>query len=425
MARLGRPDRPAERPNFTISDNNQGEEKMTNSKFASGAFVFTRARGVIPRRPEDVIPLAAKHGLDASIVPPYAGDRAAIGRAIAKTDTIINGQTYLLRPIKRTQSEVVYGIVRERRDGEEHLDHAHEATLRWTAEPSPEYVEGDHTLAKRVHLAYAALRGRIVADDWTAAITDALERLGAVAFREDGRVYWVPPQSLAEVRRLQGFLADVGMILVIAEVEAETTNTVTEVVSESVADQIHKLTLEVAEFDGTQKPSTYARRLEEYQMLRGKCVLYRDALGVGVDEAERALTELEGKVEAMLSVRTKSVVHRDGSMDTPKAPTPASASAPTAITSLKFAGATFTAAETPDGDELLFVSGDACAISAVKALEAMGLAGSWQKAGGIEVNVQNSGPVGAETSIRVRGASGVEVASVGRALAGVGIGVGM
>ena len=238
-----------------------------------------------------------------------------------------------------------------------------------------------------------------------------------VAFREDGRVYWLPPQSLTEVRRLQGFLNDVGMTLVVAEVEAETTGAVTEVVSESVADQVHKLTLEVAEFDGTQKPSTYVRRLEEYQSLRGKCVLYRDALGVGVDEAERALTELEGKVEAMLNVRTKSVVHRDGSMDTPKA-------APTAITSLKFAGATFTATETQESDELLFVSGAAAAISAVKALEAMGLAGRWQKAGGVEVNVQNSGPKGAETSIRVRGTSGVEVATVGRALAGMGIEVG-
>ena len=391
---------------------------MSTTKFATGAFVFSRARRVRPMLPEDAVPIALRHGVTESIVPAYAGDRAAIGRAIAKTDTIINGETFLLRPIRRTSAEVVYGIVRERQDGEEHLDHAHEATLRWTAEPYPENVEGNHTLAKRVHLAYAELRGKIVADDWTAAVTSELERLGAVAFREDGRVYWVPPQSLAEVRRLQGFLTDVGMTLVVAEVEAETTGAVTEVVSESVADQVHKLTLEVAEFDGTQKPSTYVRRLEEYQSLRGKCVLYRDALGVGVDEAERALTELEGKVEAMLNVRTKSVVHRDGSMDTPKA-------APTAITSLKFAGATFTAAETSDGDELLFVSGDACAISAVKALEGMGLAGRWQKAGGVEVNVQNSGPVGAETSIRVRGASGVEVATVGRALAGMGIGVGL
>ena len=134
-----------------------------------------------------------------------------------------------------------------------------------------------------MHLHYAELRGKLVSDDWTSCVTAELERLGAVAFREDGRVYWCPPQSLDAVRRLQRFLNDVGMTLVVAEVEAETAGAVTEVVSESVADQIHKLTLEVAEFDGTQKPSTYARRLEEYQSLRGKCVLYRDALGVGVD----------------------------------------------------------------------------------------------------------------------------------------------
>ena len=57
-------------------------------------------------------------------------------------------------------------------------------------------------------------------------------------------------------------------------------------------------------------------------------------------------------------------------------------------------------------------------------LESMGLAGRWQKAGSVEVSVQNNGPVGAETSIRLRVPSGVEVATVGRALAGVGIGVG-
>ena len=86
---------------------------MTNTKFATGAFVFSRARRVRPMLPEDAVPIALRHGLPESIVPPYAGDRAAIGRAIAKTDTIINGQTYLLRPIRRTSRS------EERRVGKE------------------------------------------------------------------------------------------------------------------------------------------------------------------------------------------------------------------------------------------------------------------------------------------------------------------
>ena len=75
---------------------------MTTTKFATGAFVFSRARRVRPVLRDDVVPIALRHGLPESIVPSYAGDRAAIGRAIAKTDTIPNGQTYLLRPIRRT-----------------------------------------------------------------------------------------------------------------------------------------------------------------------------------------------------------------------------------------------------------------------------------------------------------------------------------
>ncbi len=85
---------------------------MTNKKFASGAFVFTRARGLEPRIPEEIVPLAERHGIDPSVIPPYAGDRAAVGRAIQHTSTRIAGETYLLRPIRRSSIEVTYFIVR-------------------------------------------------------------------------------------------------------------------------------------------------------------------------------------------------------------------------------------------------------------------------------------------------------------------------
>jgi hypothetical protein len=61
---------------------------MTNKKFATGAFVFTRAKGLVPRFPEDIVPIAERHGIDPSVIPAYAGDRAAVGRAIARTDII-------------------------------------------------------------------------------------------------------------------------------------------------------------------------------------------------------------------------------------------------------------------------------------------------------------------------------------------------
>ncbi|MDD5310037.1 MAG: hypothetical protein PHU25_22195 [Deltaproteobacteria bacterium] len=351
---------------------------MTNKKFATGAFVFTRTRAYVPRNPEDVLPLAIKHGFSPEVVPPYAGDRAAIGRAITKTDTKIAGDTYLLRPIRRTGSEVIYGIVRENKTGDDHLDHNHEATVSWKAEPDPAVIEGDHTIANRVRLNYCDLRGKLVSDDWTMTCTKELERLGAVPFREDGRVYWCPPQSLDSVRRLQRFLAEVGVIVVVAEVEAENTGVVTEIVSESVADQLHALALEVEAFDGTQKPGTYARRLEEYQHLRERAILYRDALGVGVERTVEVLNELERKVSEMLELRTKTVVHRDRSVSSASSKTP---SETPALNVLTFAGARFTKADSDTDSELLFVSSDERAVSSVRALESMGLAGTWQNAG--------------------------------------------
>jgi hypothetical protein len=44
---------------------------MTTNKFSTGAFVFTRARGLQPRDPDDLQPLAAQHGLPGDIIPTY------------------------------------------------------------------------------------------------------------------------------------------------------------------------------------------------------------------------------------------------------------------------------------------------------------------------------------------------------------------
>ena len=57
---------------------------MTTTKFTSGAFCFSRSRGLQPRDPDDLQPLAHQHGLPGDIIPAYAGDRAAMGRAITQ-----------------------------------------------------------------------------------------------------------------------------------------------------------------------------------------------------------------------------------------------------------------------------------------------------------------------------------------------------
>ena len=289
---------------------------MTEKKFSTGAFAFTHTAGLEPRDPAEVIALAQARGIPENVVPQYAGDRASVMRAIQRTAVSVARDGVLLRPIKRTADEVVYGIVNEHRDeAEERLDHSFASTVRWSAEPDPALVLGDHAVARRVCDAYAGLRGKIVADDWSASIVARLLALGVAPMRADGRVYWVPPQRLDDVRQLGAFLHEVGIDLVLCEIEPETRTVVESVASASLDEELERLEVEAREFDGKQKPSTYERRLEEYQQLRQRAGLYRDALGIGVERAEQVLTALAHKVEAMLDVRLQTTVHRDGRVE--------------------------------------------------------------------------------------------------------------
>ena len=402
-----------------------------NQKFTNGAFVFSRPRrNIQPRDPAELAPLAVRHGLDEGIVPPYAGDRACCGRAIQSTSVGLYKEGFLLRPIKRSSKEVVYGIVREQRDdSSERLDHDHEATLRWVDGPDAITVHGSHPIAVRVADAYRDMRGKIVSEDWSAAITQFLESHGAVGVRGDGRVYWCPPQRVSEVKRLQSFLEEVGIDLILAELEPETKGVVRNVVSESLEEQLEKLQAEVDEFTGLEKRSTFSRRLELYQKLRERAVLYRDALGVGVDKTQAVLAELEKKVAGMLELRKSIVVHRDGStgqvetaatQEEPDKQTQEALSDSPASASLRFAGADFTQADSDEPGVLRFVSDSESAVSSAKALENMGLTG-WQKVGPTEVSIKNSGPPGETVQIRLKIPAGQDIQSVAKPLASIGI----
>jgi hypothetical protein len=397
---------------------------MQHDRFRAGAFVFTRARGLQPQDPAELTPLVAQYGIDSIYLPQYAGDRVTIGRAISQSSSGLHREGFLLRPIRRTSTEVLYGIVREQKDeNAERLDHDFEATVSWSAEPNPSIVHGDHAIARRVATAYDNLRGKITSEDWSSSITSFLETHDAARVRGDGRVYWIPPQRLADIKKLGAFLAEVGIDLVLAEIEAESRTVVEAVAQDSLDEQLTHLEDEVASFDGTQRPSTYARRLDEYQRLRQRAGLYRDALGLGVQKAEKVLGELEQRVGAMLDIRLKTVVHRDGTVDKVQAGSTNTGLATSAnsVPTLRFAGATFTAAPSDDPTMSLFTSDDQTAISTAQVLEGMGLAGKWQQAGTCQVNIRNSGPPGAAVSIRIKMPDNQPTKSVVAALAGLGI----
>ena len=69
----------------------------------------------------------------------------------------------------------------------------------------------------------------------------------------------------------------------------------------------------------------------------------------------------------------------------------------------------------------MFVSSDNRAKSSVQILESIGLTGKWQRAGTAEVSIQNSGPPGAEVSIKLRLPDDQGLQEAAKSLASLGI----
>lgn len=392
---------------------------MNYSKWQSGAFVFARARGCEPRNPADIKPLVEKYAIEESLIPSYSGDRTTIGRAITQATAGLTRQGYLVRPIKRASKEVIYGIVREKKDEVgQRLDHDFEATVTWQKEPDASIVQGDHAVAVQISDHYQQLRGKITASDWSSSITSFLDANDATPLRSDGRVYWVPPQRISAVVHFGEFLQEVGIDLILCELQAEQRQLVHDIAHQSLEDQLDALELEIESFDGTQKPSTYQRRLDEYQRLRNRAVLYQEALGVGVDRAKSVLTDLEVKVQEMLDVRTQVVIPRKAKEAVNVV---VDAGLSDGISSLLFGGAEFLFHIEDEASGIVtFVSDEIAAKEKISQLKTMNLEGKWQQVGRTRVCIQNGCPTGT-VSIHLELPEATDIAVVAKSLATIGI----
>ena len=285
-----------------------------SQKYHNGAFVFYRVGAQCqPMTPAEIERLAAQHSLPSSIVPQYAGDRAQVSRAISQVKSGLARKGYALTALTTKDHEVRYRINRTERD-QIHGDMPYESTFRWTDEHgNGAYIERTHHVAAEVDIAYQAIRGRICPGDWTAALTGYLvHECYAQPMREDGRIYYVPAKAVYTLAPLAAFLASVGISLVCCEIEPESIQVVQQAAQEGLAEQLQALQDAVTAFDGKQKPSNYRARIEEIVQLRGRAMTYRDALGIGVEQAQRILDQLEAQVQALLDLRETTVVHRNG-----------------------------------------------------------------------------------------------------------------
>ena len=281
-------------------------------KYSNGAFAFYRVGSqYIPMDPDSIEALGIQYGV--KTLPTYAGDRAMLGKAISYVQTKVRKMDFRLESIKSGQKEIVYAIVEvDTNVSTETVDLTQCDLFRW--EEGQPQVEGTHLIAQMVNLQFDQVRGLIHASDWTEALTTNLEHMCfAAKMREDGRIYYVPPGGLEAARTLQQFCQSAHINLVLCEIESEQVEVIAEAVQETMAEQLQQLQEAAEQFDGTQKPSTYSNRLEEYAALKTKAELYQASLHIGIEQITKALETLETKAAGYLDSRQGVTIHRDGS----------------------------------------------------------------------------------------------------------------
>lgn len=279
---------------------------MDALKFTNGAFSFyVTTDRCQPMDPLDIADLAQRFNVPPSVIPPYAGDRAIVSRAVASVHAHLGRQGFLLRPIRTTKTLVLYGIINESKDeAAERLDHRFDATLKWSIEHDGGlHIVGDHDIARQAESMYQQLRGKIDKPDWTSVITAYLvHHCDGQPVREDGRVFWIPPQKLLTANTLGSFLGAVGVNLVMCQIESTDTPVAVESAEKGLAAQLADLQTEVAAFDGSERTTTLRARIETFETMRRRATMYKAVLGIGTEQVHTILKELETKVASLLSV---------------------------------------------------------------------------------------------------------------------------
>jgi hypothetical protein len=284
------------------------------TKYKDGAFCFFRNNNVAELDAETIRQLAIQHNIDEVIIPEYAGDRMALSRAIQQSHYSVSKTGYRLEPIIRGKGgKAVWGVIELNKDvSTESLNPNFASKVIWNGD-SPDHVTGDHSVVNIIDEEYQYYRNKICGTDWVTTIVDYLQsKCNASPMRDDGRVYWIPPQKLDEVKKLKSFLSLIGISVVLCEIEAENREVVKEAAGDSLANKLADLKIEAENFSGGEKPSTYIKRLEEYQRLRGKALTYKAALGIATDTIEETLKTLEVNVNKLLDIRQTTTIHHDG-----------------------------------------------------------------------------------------------------------------
>lgn len=244
------------------------------------------------------------HSLDVALLPELPTAEKALKAAIR--DNQGGHPELLLRFCRESDAEVVFAVVREKRDQSGNLDYVVEC--RVALEKATERLtldDASHDLARNVARRFRELRDTHSTDELRRCVVRTLASFSSVTLRENGGIYWTPSVHAGDVRRLQAAIESIGASkfhLLPVHDSLEAQQTLGAAAARSLEDELAAMKAEVAEFLAVppDRKSTLTRRLDAFDGLRAKAQLYRDCLRVEVDDLDQQLDEMAAAVEGLL-----------------------------------------------------------------------------------------------------------------------------
>lgn len=259
---------------------------------------------------ETLVAIWSDAGLPADLLPEPPSADKAFKAAIKEAQVGQPGR--LLRLAVETETEIVFGVVREDRLGDGKLAYSQEA--RVTLERDRERVTTDtsgHDLASDVIRRFGLLKSTHVPDDVRRTLVRALETFAAMSLRPSGGVYWCPAPFAAQVRQLQVAIQRIGQSTVSVlpvHRSTEAEKTLGQVARDSIEVELAALRAEIDSFvlAPPERTGTLERRLEVFDQLRSRARMYRDVLRIEVDTLDQQLGQLTATVTQLIASKSRA-----------------------------------------------------------------------------------------------------------------------
>lgn len=247
-------------------------------------------------------------GLSTSFLPEPPTPEKALRTAVRECQ--VGHHQHLVRLGKEDDSELIFAVLLETRDGSGNVKTEQEARVRLDR-AAPARLDSDqpgHDLVTAISAAYDRLLTTHTSDDIRRALVKTLSSCAAVTLRDFGGVYWVPAPYADTLRRLQAAVAGIGasrLDLVPIHATPEARAALGDAARAAIEDDLVALRAEIQGFlaDPPERASTLMRRLQAFEELRNKARLYHSVLSVHVQDLEASLNELTLNVEGLLQSR--------------------------------------------------------------------------------------------------------------------------